>query len=406
LSDTAIVRVAARRVLASDGRPAIEVEIGLACGVSGRASVPVDDAGGDAAAARVNAIIAYAAPALEGVRVGRREDVDATLFKLNVPHRRLSRDALAACSLAALQAAAAAREQPLFRSLARQDPARMPLPVVELLAEAWPLAPIHSISIVPYSAESLEEALALAAAVHQRAGDLLVAHASARGLSPLGGHAASFSSGDDAIELAVRAIEAAGYVPGYDVGITVDVAAARLHRDGLYRAGAAGHDRDRWCEMLAGWTDRHPLSALQDPFAPCDAAGLRELRRATRSGIRLVGGESLASDAGRIGVAIADGALSGVVLHLPTAGTVSELRAAVDLAAAAGWEVTLASRSGDTDDAALVHLATAWELDYLQCGAAVRGECAVRWNEALRIEAVLGALPLGARIERAARMVH
>lgn len=399
MPDTTIVQVLGRRVWTAAGESAFEAEVHLACGARGRAiAAPVKPARPDPAdvrsapSATVAAINGLVAAALHGLDARRQEDIDSTLFKLTIggdAHAR--RAAMCACSIATARAAARAVGLPLHRYLRHGQPARMPLPVIDVFAAGNEASPIRSLAVAPFAAEGVDHALELGLAIQRAALDAI-------------GAMAPGEYDETTIEALLGGIEAVGFAPGEEVGIIVDVGAARLFADGRYGSPDWSLDSDGWSERIVGWLEQYPIAAVQEPFA--DPAALARFAAFAADRARIVGDESLASDAERIGAAASEGTLSAVVLRPEAAGTLSELRVAFDAARVAAWPVFMGAGEIEVEDVSLVHIATAWQSGYVKLGAVGHGASLARWNEALRIEASLRPAASSLHIESAARMVH
>ena len=399
MQDTTIVEVLGRRVWTAAGEPAFEAEIALACGARGRAlAAPVRPARPDPAdvrsapSATVATINGLVAAALHGLDARRQEDVDSTLFKLTIGgDASARRAALCASSIATARAAARASGVPLHRYLRQGQPARMPLPVIDVFAAGNEASPIRALAIVPFAADGVDHALELGLEIQRAALDAC-------------GAMAPGEYDEVTIEALLAGIDAAGFIPGEEIGIIVDVGAARLFTAGAYAGPDWSFDTDGWSERLAGWLEHYPIAGLEEPFA--EHAALARFARVAAGRARLIGSESLASDAERISVAAADRVLSGVVLRPEAAGTLSELRVAFDAARISEWPVFMGAGEIEVEDVSLVHLATAWQSGYAKLGAVGHGASLARWNEALRIEASLRPAAPAFRLEAAARMVH
>jgi enolase len=388
--DTTIASVVGRRVWTAAGAPALEAEVQLGCGARGRAMAAPAPGWTTAQppASAVAAVNGLLAAALHGIDARRQEVVDATLAKLEIGgERSVTQATLAACSIATAQAAARALSTPLFRYLAPGLPARMPLPAVDIVADASSASPFRALMLVPFAADGVDEALALALAI-QRA----VAALRDPGLAV----------DEIALEAVFAAIERAGFVPGEEVGVAVDVSAGRLYRGGRYRCGATDYDADGWSERLVRLVDEYPVASLEDPLA--EPGALARFTPLVDERARVVGAELFASDAQRIAAAASDGLASGVVLRPEAAGTLTELRDAFEAARRAAWPVFFTG-DAEVDDTSLVHVATAWQSSYVKLGGVGRGSVA-RWNELIRIEAELRPSPALLHIESAARLVH
>jgi len=423
MPDTTIIKIIGRRVWDSRGRPTVEAEIHLACGAAGRAIAPAgasrgsreaidlrdaDGFGVNAAVANVNRAIGAA---LAGMDAGRQEDIDAALIALDAtPNKaRLGANATVAVSLAALHAAAAAQGLPLFRYLAQGKPVRLPLPEIQIFgggAHAGRRIDIQDLMVMALSAESFDQALEMTARVYRAAGELMREAGKLRGVADEGGWWPEFASNEEAIETLLRAIARAGFVPGDEVAISLDIAASEFGTGGRYRLGIDGRslDSDGMCELVLGWLARYPIVSVEDPLAEDDRAGMTRFTAAAGGKVQIIGDDYLTTSAERVKAAIADRACNAVLLKPNQCGTVSETRAALAAAKAAGWGCIVSARSGETEDVSIVHLATGWDAGQLKVGSFARGERMAKWNEALRIEEMLGAdarfagraaLPLG-----------
>jgi enolase len=410
MPDTTITRIRGRRVWDSRGRPTVEAEIHLAGGASGRAIAPAgasrgsreaielrdaDGLGVKAAVGNVNGAIAAA---LAGMDASRQEDIDAKLIGLDgTPNKaRLGANATVAVSLAALHAAARAHGLPLFRYLAQGRPVRLPLPEIQIFgggAHAGRRIDIQDLMVMALAAQSFDEALEMTARVYRAAGDLMRDAGKLRGVADEGGWWPEFASNEEAIETLMRAIARAGFVPGDEVAISLDIAASEFGTGGRYRLGTDGRsmDSDGMCELVLGWLARYPIISVEDPLAEDDRTGMMRFTAAAGGKVQIIGDDYLTTSAERVQAAIADKACNAVLLKPNQCGTVTETRAALDAAKAAGWGCIVSARSGETEDVSIVHLATGWDAGQLKVGSFARGERMAKWNEALRIEEMLGA---------------
>ena len=410
MPDTTITAIAGRRVWDSRGRPTVEAEIRLACGARGRAIAPagasrgareaVDlrDADGTGVAAAVANVNGAIAGALAGMDAGRQEHIDHALIALDgTPNKaRLGANATVAVSLAALHAAANAHDLPLFRYLAQGRSVRLPLPEVQIFgggAHAGRRIDIQDLMVMALAAKNLDEALDMTARVYHAAGEIMRDAGRLHGVADEGGWWPEFASNEEAIETLVRAIARAGFVPGDEVAISLDIAASEFGAGGLYRLGLDGRslDSDGMCELVLGWLDRYPIVSVEDPLAEDDREGMMRFTAAAGSRVQVIGDDYLTTSAARVQAAIADRACNAVLLKPNQCGTVTETRAALDLAKRAGWGCIVSARSGETEDVSIVHLATGWDAGQLKVGSFARGERMAKWNEALRIEEMLGA---------------
>ena len=410
MPDTTIVKTLGRRVWDSRGRPTVEAEIELACGARGRAIAPAGasrgareaidlrDADGLGVAAAVANVNGYIASALVGRDACQQEALDHTLIALDgTPNKaRLGANATVAVSLAALHAAAAAQGLPLFRYIAAGRQVRLPLPEIQIFgggAHAGRRIDIQDLMVMALAADSFDEALEMTARVYHAAGELMRDAGKLRGVADEGGWWPEFASNEEAIETLVRAIARAGFVPGDEVAISLDIAASEFGSGGFYRLGLDGRslDSDGMCELILGWLTRYPIVSVEDPLAEDDREGMMRFTAAAGQRVQIIGDDYLTTSAARVQAAIADRACNAVLLKPNQCGTVTETRAALDLARAAGWGCIVSARSGETEDLSIVHLATGWDAGQLKVGSFARSERMAKWNEGLRIEEMLGA---------------
>ena len=412
--DTSIVSIHGRRVWDSRGRPTVEAEVRLVCGAKGRAIAPAGASRGsneaidlrdggaklggyDVGRACAN-ISGEIARALTGMDATAQEHVDAALTALDgsANKARLGGNATVAVSMAVLHAAASAAGLPLWRYLANGRPVRLPLPEVQIFgggAHAGRRIDIQDLMIMAPRAASFDEAMVITAEVYRAGGEWMAAHGKLGGVADEGGWWPQFDSNEEALQALVAAIERAGYIPGEDVVLSLDIAASELYADGFYQLGLEKKqlDTDGMSEMLLGWIARYPIASIEDPLAEHDTEGMARFTRAAGGKIQIIGDDFLVTSAARVGAAAAAGACNAVLLKPNQAGTVSETRAALEAARAAGWATIVSARSGETEDTTIVHLATGWDAGQLKVGSFARSERMAKWNEALRIEEELGA---------------
>ena len=410
MPDTTIIKTLGRRVWDSRGRATVEAEIHLACGASGRVIAPAgasrgsreavdlrdaDGLGVKAAVGNVNGAIAAE---LAGMDATRQDDIDARLIGLDgTPNKaRLGANATVAVSMATLHAAAYAHGLPLFRYIAQGRPVRLPLPEIQIFgggAHAGRRIDIQDLMVMALAATSFDQALEMTARVYHAAGDIMRDAGKLRGVADEGGWWPEFASNEEAIETLVRAIARAGFVPGDEVAISLDIAASEFGSGGRYRLGMDGRsmDSDGMCELVLGWLARYPIISVEDPLAEDDPVGMKRFTAAAGGKVQIIGDDYLTTSALRVKTAIADKTCNAVLLKPNQCGTVTETRAALNAAKAAGWGCIVSARSGETEDVSIVHLATGWDAGQLKVGSFARGERMVKWNEALRIEEMLGA---------------
>jgi enolase len=412
--NTAVVHIKARRVWDSRGRPTLEAEVTLADGAVGRAIAPAGASRGSREAidlrdggARFGGMDVLAAVAnvdgpiarvLAGHDALDQAGVDAAMIALDATPNKalLGGNATVAVSLALAHAAAAACGLPLWRYLAAEEPVSLPMPEIQIFgggAHAGRRIDLQDLMVIPVSATSFAEALAMTAEVYRAAGELMRDAGKLAGVADEGGWWPVFDGNEDALAMLVRAIERAGFVAGADIAIAIDVAASEFGRDGRYRLGLDRRelDRDGMIELLLGWLDRYPIVSIEDPLAEDDRDGWIALARAADSRVEIVGDDYLATNAARVANAAADRACNAVLVKPNQAGTVTEALAALRAGRDAGFATIVSARSGETEDVSIVHLAVGWSAGRIKVGSFARGERMAKWNEALRIEEAMGA---------------
>jgi enolase len=407
MTSTRIERVIARRVWDSRGRPTVEAELHLAGGAIGRAIAPAGASTGSGeavdlrdggprqggydvtrAVANVNGDIALV---LAGMDAADQAALDAELIALDgtTAKRRLGGNATIAVSMAAAHAAAAQRGVPLWRHLGGMRP-RVALPEIQIIgggAHAAARVDLQDFLVIATGASSVAEALDWTGEVYRAAGEILKRRGLLQGVADEGGWWPAFDSNEAALETLYAAIEAAGFVPGREMSISLDIAATQFFSDGHYRLRRDDRTMDaaELGALLARWADAYRIVAIEDPVAETDRDGMVAFTRALGARCLVVGDDFLVTNAARIAEAAAAGACNTALIKPNQAGTLTETRAAFDAARAAGWRTIVSARSGETEDCTIVHLAAAWGADLLKVGSFTRGERTAKWNESLRL---------------------
>jgi enolase len=413
MPDTSIASITARRVWDSRGRPTVEAEARLACGATGRAIAPAGASRGsrealdlrdggntlggfDVQHALVNVNHAIA-QALAGRDALDQNDIDQVLIALDATptKSKLGGNAMIATSMAVLHAAAAALGEPLYRYLAAGAAVRIPLPEIQIFgggAHAGRRVDIQDFMVMALGASSFDEALAMTAEVYLAAGKLMQEHGRLQGVADEGGYWPAFASNEEALDMLLRSIERAGYVPGEQMAISLDIAASEFGSNGRYRFGLESRDfdSDGLAEVLIGWLDRYPIVSIEDPMAEDDAAGMASFTAAVGTRAQIIGDDFLVTNAALVEQAAAQRACNAVLIKPNQAGTITETKAALRAGQRAGFGTIVSARSGETEDVTIVHLAVGWNAGQLKVGSFARSERMAKWNEALRIEQALG----------------
>jgi len=413
MTDTNIAYVHARRVWDSRGRPTVETDVLLEGGAVGRAIAPADAStgsrealdlrdGGTAfggydvtkAIANVNTVIAHA---VAGMDAADQEAVDERMIEVDGTRdkARLGANATLSVSMAAAHAAAAATGQPLYRYLGNSDSVLVPLPQIQIFgggAHAGRRVDIQDFMVMCPAAESFAQALDWTAEVYRAAGQLMEAAGPLVGIADEGGWWPAFATNEQALDTLVAAIEKAGFRPGEQIGIALDIAASEFWVNGHYRMilDGATLTTEGMIELLTGWIGRYPILSIEDPLAEDDPEGFIAFTRAVGDRVQIVGDDFLVSDADRLRDAADKKAANTVLLKPNQRGTLTETLDTRRVAADCGYATIASARSGETEDVTIAHLAVGWGAGQLKVGSFARGERMAKWNEMLRIEEALG----------------
>jgi enolase len=410
----AIKSIFARRVWDSRGRPTVEAEVILNDGSLGRAIAPAgaskgtrealelrdggDRFGGLDVMKAVGHINEEITKALVGTKADNQSALDQALIELDGTGNksRLGANATLAVSMAAAHAMAAASGMPLYRYLGNGKIGRLPMPQIQIFgggAHAGRRVDVQDFMVVCSGATSFAQALEWTAEVYRHAGLLMAQRGSMFGVADEGGWWPDFSSNEQALEMLVLAIERAGFVPGDQVAIALDIAASEFGQQGQYRLGLESRelDSDGMIEMLLRWVEKYPIASIEDPLAEDDAVGFSRFTKAIGHRLQIVGDDFLVSNSSLIREAANLGAANTVLLKPNQRGTLSETLEAWKVAHELGDSAIVSARSGETEDTTVVDLAIGWNVGQLKVGSFARSERMVKWNHALRIEEQLGA---------------
>lgn len=408
----AIARLRAREILDSRGNPTVEADLFLDDGAWGRAAVPSGASTGEAEALElrdggprylgrgvrqvVRHILEKIAPALTGLPADQQE-VDHRLIALDgTPNKsRLGANAILAVSLALAKAVAASRGLPVYRSLGGEEVSRLPVPLMNILnggAHADNTLDMQEFMIAPVDAERFSDALRMGTEVFHHLKALLRERHLSTGVGDEGGFAPDVRNAADALALLVEAITRAGYTPGKQVRLALDVAASELASDGVYefRREGAVRTAGEVVEYMTALADRYPICSIEDALGEQDWAGWQTMTARLGERIQLVGDDLFASSADRLRRGIQSGVANAILVKPNQIGTLSETLETIRVAKAAGYAVILSHRSGETEDAIIADLAVAVGVEQIKTGAPSRGERVAKYNQLLRIEEELG----------------
>ncbi len=406
----------AYQIYDSRGTPTVEAEIELESGERGRGAVPSGASTGqfeahelrDGDPARFRGKSVYRAidnihreiaPALVGWDAADQAGLDHRLIELDgAPSKsRLGANAILAVSMAAANATAAALRRPLYETLGRSGGTLLPLPEVQIVGGGlhanW-RTDIQDFLLIAVGARSLQQVMEITFNVHRAAGDLLSKRGALFGVADEGGYWPEFVSNEAGLQFMTEAILAAGYEPGREAAISLDVAASDLFdpetRRYTFRLENRSFTSDRFADLLIDWCGRYPIVSIEDPMADTDWDGWDRIAASLRPRIQLIGDDLFTTNLDRIQAGIARRSANAVLIKLNQIGTVTETLAAIELTQKAGWNAVISARSGETEDTFIAHLAVATNAGQLKVGSFARGERTAKWNELLRIERNLG----------------
>ena len=413
--DSRIRSIHAREILDSRGNPTVEVDVTLIGGARGRAAVPSGASTGihEAVELRDQDTHRYAGKgvrhAVEHVNntlaaaVGNFDALDqGTLDRAlcaadgTANKGKFGANAILGVSLAVARAAAAASQMPLFRYLGGTIANRLPVPMFNILnggAHAnWQGTDFQEFMIAPVGAPNFSEGLRWGAEIYHQLKKVLKDAGLSTGVGDEGGFAPVLKRNEDAIDLILRAIEAAGYRPGPDVVLALDPASSSFFENGLYqlRTEARSVGAQEMVALYADWVRKYPIAVLEDGLAEDDWAAWKILNRELGDKIELVGDDLFVTNVTRIARGIAEDVANAVLIKLNQIGTLTETIAAVHLAYSAGWGAMVSHRSGETVDSFIADLTVALGTGHLKTGAPCRGERIEKYNQLVRIEESLG----------------
>ena len=405
--------VIAREILDSRGNPTVEVEVGLTDGSVGRAAVPSgastgafeayelrdgdqDRYLGKGVTRAVDAVFDELGPAIDDLEASDQRLVDQALTEADGTDnkQRLGANAILGVSLAVAHAAAESAGLPLYRYLGGPTANTLPVPLMNIInggAHADTGVDIQEFMAVPLGAETFSEGLRWGVEVYHALKALLKEKGYATALGDEGGFAPDLPHNAAALDLIVEAIERAGYVPGRDIAVALDVASTEFFENGVYRF--EGQDRSA-AEMTAYYAellDRYPLVSIEDPLAEDDWAGWQQLTAELGDRVQLVGDDLFVTNPARLADGIAQGAGNSLLVKVNQIGTLTETLDAVQLAQRSGYTAILSHRSGETEDVTIADLAVATDCGQIKTGAPARSERVAKYNQLLRIEEELAA---------------
>lgn len=409
-----ITEVYAREILDSRGNPTIEVEVCLEDGSVGRAAVPsgastgaheaVELRDGDKnrylgkgvtkAVDNVNDVIAEA---LIGLEATRQVEIDEMLIRLDgTPNKgKLGANAILGVSMAVAKAAAASVGLPLYLYLGGVSSQELPVPMMNILnggQHADNNVDIQEFMIMPVGAASFSEALRMNAEIYHGLKALLNAKGLGTGLGDEGGFAPNLKSNEEAIEVILEAVKKAGYKPGEDIMIALDVAASEFYKDGKYQMEGEGlvKTSNQMVDYLAALCEKYPIISIEDGLAEDDWKGWKALTKKLGTKVQLVGDDLFVTNEERLLEGIKNDTANAILIKVNQIGTLTETFNAIETAKRAGYTCIISHRSGETEDTTLADIAVAVNAGQIKTGAPARTDRVAKYNQLLRIEEDLG----------------
>jgi len=403
-----IEAVGAREILDSRGNPTIEVEVALEDGTFARAAVPsgastgafeaVERRDGDkgrymgkGVEQAVDAVIDEIAPEVVGLDATEQRLIDQIMIDLDGTDNKgkLGANAILGVSLAVAKAAADSADLALFRYVGGPNAHVLPVPMMNILnggSHADSNVDIQEFMIAPVGASSFREALRMGAEVYHTLKAVLKERGLGTGLGDEGGFAPNLDSNREALDLILVAIEKAGYTPGDDVALALDVAASEFYKDGSYQWEGGQKSAAEMIEFYEGLVADYPLVSIEDPLDEDDWANWTALTASVGTKTQIVGDDLFVTNPVRLKRGIEEAAANSLLVKLNQIGTLSETSDAVAMAQRAGFTAMVSHRSGETEDVTIADLSVAYNSGQIKTGAPARGERINKYNQLMRIE--------------------
>ena len=407
-----IEAVGAREILDSRGNPTVEVEVLLEDGTVARAAVPSGastgafeayelrdgDKGrylGKGVQKAVDAVLDVLGPAIEGFDAADQRLIDAELIALDGTDnkKKLGANAILGVSLAVAKAAADSADLPLYRYLGGPNAHVLPVPMLNVInggSHADSNVDIQEFMILPVGAETFSEGLRWGVETYHALKSILHAQGLSTGLGDEGGFAPNLSSNRAALDLLLEAITKAGFTPGTDIALGLDVAASEFFNDGVYTFEGASKTAEEMSAYYAELVASYPLVSIEDPLNEDDWDGWAHITAELGSKTQIVGDDFFVTNPTRLARGIESGTANSILVKVNQIGSLTETLDAVSLAHRSGYTAVMSHRSGETEDTTIADLAVALNTGQIKTGAPARSERVAKYNQLLRIEEELG----------------
>ena len=412
---TAITHIHAREIIDSRGNPTVEVDVGLEDGAFGRAAVPSGASTGTLEALElrdgdkkryrgkgVKKAVSHVNndinDAILGMDAEDQVKIDQLMLELDGTENKskLGANAILGVSLAVAKAAAESAGLPLYRYVGGVRAHVLPVPMMNIInggQHADNALDIQEFMIMPVSAETVADAIRMGAEIFHTLKQQLSDNGLNTNVGDEGGFAPNVGKADDALSYIMKAIEAAGYKPGKDVVLALDIAATEFYHNGKYVLGGEGKTFDcgKLLKYYEGLVSRYPIVSIEDPMAEDDHLGWKEITDLMGDKVQLVGDDLFVTNPAILAAGIEKGMANGLLVKVNQIGTLTETLQAVDMAQRAGYSAILSHRSGETEDTTIAHLAVATNCGQIKTGSLSRSDRTAKYNELMRIEEELGA---------------
>ena len=408
---SSIIDVIGREVLDSRGNPTVEAEVWLESGVVGRAAVPSGASTGVREAIElrdndpkrycgkgvltaVSHVSGEIADALIGLEATDQAYIDRLMVKLDGTDNksRLGANAILAVSMAVACAAAEESGHPLYRYFGGMGALQMPVPMMNVInggAHANNNLDLQEFMIIPVGAPSLREALRYGAETFHALKKIINGRGMSTAVGDEGGFAPKCESHEEAIELILEAIRAAGYEPGKDIALALDCASSEFFVDGKYvmkKSSGAELTAEEWIDVLAGWCDKYPIISIEDGMAEGDWEGWAKLTAALGKRVQLVGDDLFVTNPAILKEGIEKGVANSILIKVNQIGTLTETFEAIEMAKRAGYTAVVSHRSGETEDSTIADIAVGLNAGQIKTGSMSRSDRMAKYNQLLRIE--------------------
>ncbi len=412
---TKIAQVKGREILDSRGNPTVEVDIILKDGTLGRAAVPSGASTGEHEAVElrdgdktrymgkgvtkaVANVDGEIAAKVKGMDAADQAALDAVLIELDgTPNKaRLGANAILGVSMAAAKAASISKGLPLFKYLGGEEANILPIPMMNIInggSHADNNVDLQEFMVMPVGATSFKEALRMGAEVFHNLKTILHSKGYATSVGDEGGFAPNLKSNEEAVEVILEAIKAAGYEAGKDISIALDPASSEFFKDGKYILKAETDPEKtsgKMVDFYDEWVNKYPIVSIEDGMAEDDWDGWKTMTDKLGDKIQIVGDDLFVTNTERLKEGIDKGIANSILIKVNQIGTLTETLAAIDMAKKAGYSAVVSHRSGETEDTTIAHLVVATGTGQIKTGSASRTDRICKYNELLRIEEALG----------------